>query len=113
MKKLLPTSTVGSLPKPSWLATPEKLWSPWKLDNEKILEGKQDALRISLQEQLLSGLDIICDGEQTRQHFVTTFVESLSGVDFQNKKTVKIRNRYNANVPVVVDEIVRQKPVFI
>ena len=113
MKKLLPTSTVGSLPKPAWLAPPEKLWSPWKLENEQLLEGKQDALRVSLQEQHLAGVDIISDGEQTRQHFVTTFIEQLNGVDFKNRKTVKIRDRYDASVPVVVDEVVRKKAVFV
>ncbi|MBL2545137.1 methionine synthase, partial [Klebsiella pneumoniae] len=71
MKKLLPTSTAGSLPKPSWLAEPEKLWSPWKLQDEGLAEGKQDALRLSLQEQQHAGIDIVSDGEQTRQHFVT------------------------------------------
>jgi 5-methyltetrahydropteroyltriglutamate--homocysteine methyltransferase len=113
MIKLLPTSIVGSLPKPVWLAPPEKLWSPWKLEGEDLLEGKQDALRISLHEQLLAGVDIISDGEQTRQHFVTTFIEHLSGVDFTNRKTVKIRNRYDASVPVVIGEVVRQKAVFV
>ncbi|XOT97717.1 methionine synthase, partial [Alcaligenes pakistanensis] len=72
MKKLLPTATAGSLPKPSWLAEPEKLWSPWRLEGEDLVEGKKDALRLSLQEQLHAGIDIISDGEQTRQHFVTT-----------------------------------------
>ena len=113
MKKLLPTSTVGSLPKPEWLASPEKLWSPWKLKGNQLLEAKQDALRISLQEQQLAGVDIISDGEQTRQHFVTTFIEHLSGVDFENRKIVKIRDRYDASVPVVVDEVTRQKAVFV
>jgi 5-methyltetrahydropteroyltriglutamate--homocysteine methyltransferase len=113
MKKLLPTSIVGSLPKPAWLAPPEKLWSPWKLDGDQLLEGKQDALRISLQEQQLAGVDIISDGEQTRQHFVTTFIEHLSGVDFENRQIVKIRNRYDASVPVVVSEVARQKAVFV
>ena len=113
MKKLLPTSTVGSLPKPAWLAPPEKLWSTWKLEGNQILEGKQDALRVSFHEQQLAGIDIISDGEQTRQHFVTTFIEHLSGVDFQNRKTVKIRDRYDASVPVVVDEVARQKAVFV
>lgn len=113
MKKLLPTSTVGSLPKPAWLATPKELWSPWKLEGEQLVEGKQDALRISLHEQQLAGVDIISDGEQTRQHFVTTFIEHLSGVDFENRKIVKIRDRYDASVPVVVDEIARQKAVFV
>ena len=113
MKKILPTSIVGSLPKPIWLAPPEKLWSPWKLEGNQLKEGKEDALRISLQEQQLAGIDIISDGEQTRQHFVTTFIEHLNGVDFKNRKTVKIRNRYDASVPVVVDQITRQKPVFV
>ena len=113
MKKLLPTSTVGSLPKPTWLASPQKLWSPWELKGEPLLEGKQDALRIALQEQQLAGLDIISDGEQTRQHFVTTFIEHLSGVDFENRKVVKIRDRYDASVPVVIDEIKRRKSVFV
>ena len=113
MKNILPTSTVGSLPKPAWLAPPEKLWAPWKLEGDQLLEGKQDALRISLQEQHSSGIDIISDGEQTRQHFVTTFIEHLSGVDFKNRKTVKIRDRYEASVPVVVDEVARQKAVFV
>ena len=113
MKTVLPTSTAGSLPKPSWLAQPETLWSPWKLQNDELVEGKQDALRLSLQEQLLAGIDIVSDGEQTRQHFVTTFIEHLSGVDFEKREIVKIRNRYDASVPTVVDEVARQKPVFV
>ena len=110
---LLPTSIVGSLPKPAWLAAPEKLWSPWKLEGGQLSEGKQDALRITLQEQELEGLDIVCDGEQTRQHFVTTFIEHLSGVDFENRRTVRIRDRYDASVPMVVGDVARQKAVFV
>src|SRR5690606_27879887 len=82
-------------------------------EGDLLREGKQDALRISLHEQQLAGLDIICDGEQTRQHFVTTFIEYLSGVDFENRKTVRIRNRYDASVPVVVGDVARQKAVFV
>lgn len=110
---LLPTSTAGSLPKPSWLAEPEKLWSPWKLEGDALIEAKQDALRVSLQEQLHAGLDIVGDGEQTRQHFVTTFIEHLDGVDFEKRQTVRIRNRYEASVPSVVGAVSRQKPVFV
>lgn len=113
MKKLLPTSTAGSLPKPSWLAQPETLWSPWKLQGEELVEGKQDALRLALQEQQQAGIDIVSDGEQTRQHFVTTFIEHLSGVDFEKRETVRIRDRYDASVPTVVGAVTRQKPVFV
>ncbi|EAR62575.1 methionine synthase [Neptuniibacter caesariensis] len=113
MKKLLPTSTAGSLPKPSWLAEPEKLWSPWKLEGAELTSGKQDALLVTLQEQGNAGIDIVSDGEQTRQHFVTTFIENLSGVDFEKCKTVRIRNRYDANVPTVVGPVSRKKAVFV
>jgi 5-methyltetrahydropteroyltriglutamate--homocysteine methyltransferase len=109
----LPTSTAGSLPKPSWLAEPEKLWSPWNLQGEELADGKRDALRVSLQEQQHAGIDIVSDGEQSRQHFVTTFIEHLDGVDFEKRETVRIRDRYDASVPTVVDPVSRQKAVFV
>lgn len=110
---LLPTSIVGSLPKPSWLSETETLWSPWKLEGTALAEGKQDAMRAAVLEQTRRGIDIISDGEQTRQHFVTTFIEHLSGVDFENKQTVLIRDRYEANVPSVVGAVERKAPVFV
>lgn len=113
MAILLPTSTAGSLPKPSWLAEPEKLWSAWKLEGEELLQAKRDALSLSLHEQLQAGIDIVSDGEQTRQHFVTTFIEHLEGVDFEKRETMRIRNRYDASVPSVVGEVSRKQPVFI
>ncbi|RAS66337.1 5-methyltetrahydropteroyltriglutamate--homocysteine methyltransferase [Vibrio diazotrophicus] len=113
MTKLFPTSTAGSLPKPIWLAQPEVLWSPWKLEGQELIDGKHEALRVALQEQLLAGTDIVSDGEQTRQHFVTTFIEHLNGVDFENRQTVKIRDRYEASVPSVVGPVSRQKAVFV
>ncbi|KAA0920039.1 methionine synthase [Dietzia sp. ANT_WB102] len=113
MNQILPTSTVGSLPKPSWLARPETLWAPWKLQGDELVEGKMDALRIAVKEQSDRGIDIVSDGEQTRQHFVTTFIEHLDGVDFAQRETVRIRNRYDASVPTVVGAVSRSKPVFI
>lgn len=112
-RTLLPTAIVGSLPKPLWLAEPEKLWSPWKLEGDALVEGKRDALRVAVQEQTRRGIDILSDGEQTRQHFVTTFIEHLSGVDFERRETVRIRDRYDASVPTVVGAVSRDQPVFV
>ena len=113
MNRILPSSTAGSLPKPSWLAEPEKLWSPWKLEGDELAVAKHDALRLALDDQRQAGIDIVGDGEQTRQHFVTTFIEHLSGVDFEKRETVRIRNRYDASVPTVVGAVARPKPVFV
>ncbi|MFT0138619.1 methionine synthase [Alcanivoracaceae bacterium MT1] len=113
MSTLLPTSIVGSLPKPSWLAEPERLWSPWKLEGPELAEGRLDALSLAADEQRLAGIDIIADGEQTRQHFVTTFIEHLRGVDFEHRETVRIRNRYDASVPTVIGAVSRPTSVFV
>lgn len=41
MNPILPTTTVGSLPKPSWLAQPETLWSPWRLTGPELIEASR------------------------------------------------------------------------
>ena len=113
MQTLLRTTLAGSLPKPSWLAEPEALWAAWKLEGADLAEGKRDAVRLALRDQEHAGIDIVSDGEQTRRHFVTTFIEALDGVDFEHKKTVRIRNRYDAAVPVVVGPVARRHPVYV
>jgi len=110
---LLQTTIAGSLPKPAWLAEPKKLWAPWLLEGALLDEGKRDAMRLVLGDQESAGIDIVTDGEQTRRHFVTTFIESLDGVDFEHKRTVRIRNRYDADVPVVVGKVARKRPVYV
>ena len=113
MPRLLPTTIAGSLPKPAWLAEPLALWAPWKLDGDALAQGTQDAVRLALFDQEHAGIDIVTDGEQTRRHFVTTFIECLDGVDFANKKTVRIRNRYDADVPMVVGPVSRRHPIYV
>ena len=108
---LLAATHVGSLPKPAWLAEPEKLWAPWKLEGAALAEGKRDAVRLVVDMQEKAGLDILSDGEQTRRHFVNGYMEKLEGIDFRNLKTVRIRNRYDANVPRVVGPVSRPAPV--
>jgi 5-methyltetrahydropteroyltriglutamate--homocysteine methyltransferase len=110
---LLQTTIAGSLPKPTWLAEPVALWAPWKLDGDALASAKQDAVRLALFDQEHAGIDIVTDGEQTRRHFVTTFLEGLTGVDFANKKTVRIRNRYDADVPMVVGAVSRRHPIYV
>jgi 5-methyltetrahydropteroyltriglutamate--homocysteine methyltransferase len=111
MRPLLQTTIAGSLPKPSWLAEPEKLWAPWKLEGEALAEGNRDAVRLVLAMQEKAGIDIVTDGEQTRRHFVNGYMERLEGIDFKNLKTMRIRNRYDANVPRVVGAVARPEPV--
>ncbi|ARQ03093.1 methionine synthase (B12-independent) [Pseudorhodoplanes sinuspersici] len=97
------TTIAGSLPKPSWLAEPEKLWAPWRLQGDELTAAKWDATILAVKLQEDSGIDIVCDGEQARQHFVHGFLERIEGIDFANKVEMGIRNdRYKAMVPQVV-----------
>jgi len=109
---MLETTIAGSLPKPSWLAEPRKLWAPWRLDGEMLAEGKRDATLLALQLQEDAGIDIVTDGEQSRQHFVHGFLEAIDGIDFERRVTMGIRNnRYQALVPTVTGRLRRQRPV--
>jgi 5-methyltetrahydropteroyltriglutamate--homocysteine methyltransferase len=97
------TTIAGSLPKPAWLAEPGKLWPQWKLEGEALAEAKRDATLLWIKAQEDAGMDIVSDGEQSRQHFVHGFLESVQGIDFDHKVKMGIRNnRYEAMVPTVV-----------
>jgi 5-methyltetrahydropteroyltriglutamate--homocysteine methyltransferase len=97
------TTIAGSLPKPSWLAEPGKLWPQWKLSGEALAEAKRDATLLWIKSQEDAGIDVLSDGEQSRQHFVHGFLESVEGIDFEHKVKMGIRNnRYDAMVPTVV-----------
>src|SRR5213076_2505538 len=109
---LLQTTIAGSLPKPAWLAEPKKLWAPWLLEGDLLEEGKRDAMRLRLADQEAAGIDIVTDGEQTRRHFVTTFIESLKGVVSEGERAVRIRDRCDGDGPVVVGPVGGGKPVF-
>jgi 5-methyltetrahydropteroyltriglutamate--homocysteine methyltransferase len=93
----------GSLPKPAWLAEPQKLWPQWKARGDELVQAKRDATLLWVKLQEDAGLDIIGDGEQARQHFVHGFLEQVEGIDFEHKVTMGIRDgRYDAQVPQVV-----------
>ncbi|WP_119419518.1 methionine synthase [Desertibaculum subflavum] len=96
-------SIAGSLPKPFWLAETDKLWPAWKAAGEELAAAKRDATLLWLKAQEDAGLDIVTDGEQSRQHFVHGFLEFVAGIDFEHKVTMGIRNnRYDAQVPQVI-----------
>jgi 5-methyltetrahydropteroyltriglutamate--homocysteine methyltransferase len=97
------TTIAGSLPKPAWLAETGKLWPAWRVQGAELEHAKRDATLLWLKEQEDAGVDIVSDGEQSRQHFVHGFLEFVEGIDFEHKVKMGIRNnRYDAMVPVVV-----------
>ncbi len=97
------TAIAGSLPKPAWLAETHKLWPQWRAQGDELAQAKLDATRLWIKAQEDAGLDVIGDGEQSRQHFVHGFLERVGGIDFEHKVEMGIRaDRYKAMVPQVV-----------
>jgi 5-methyltetrahydropteroyltriglutamate--homocysteine methyltransferase len=100
---LFPTAIAGSLPKPAWLAVPNKLWAPWRLEGDELAAAKDDATLLAIKLQEDAGIDIVGDGEQARQHFVHGFLDVVDGIDFAKRVEMGIRNdRYKAMCPTVV-----------
>jgi 5-methyltetrahydropteroyltriglutamate--homocysteine methyltransferase len=100
---MFPTTIAGSLPKPSWLAEPNKLWPAWRLAGPELDAAKRDATLLVIKQQEDAGIDIVTDGEQSRQHFVHGFLEHVEGIDFSHRVEMGIRkDRYKAMVPTVV-----------
>lgn len=96
------STIAGSLPKPAWLAEPNKLWPQWRLAGAELETAKADATLLAIKEQEDAGIDIVSDGEMSRQHFVHGFLERIDGIDFAHKVEMGIRNdRYKAMVPTV------------
>jgi 5-methyltetrahydropteroyltriglutamate--homocysteine methyltransferase len=96
------TTIAGSLPKPAWLAEPNMLWPPWRLSGDDLAAAKRDATLLAIKQQEDAGIDIVTDGEQSRQHFVHGFLENVEGIDFGRRVEMGIRNnRYKAMVPTV------------
>jgi 5-methyltetrahydropteroyltriglutamate--homocysteine methyltransferase len=99
---MFPTTIAGSLPKPSWLAEPGRLWAPWRPAGAELEATKLDATLVAIKLQEDADIDIVTDGEQSRQHFVHGFLEAVNGVDFTNRVEMGIRDgRYKAMVPTV------------
>ena len=100
------TATAGSLPKPAWLAETEKLWPTWRADGAELAQAKLDATLLCIKAQEDAGLDVIGDGEMSRQHFVHGFLAQVEGIDFAHKVEMAIRDgRYKAMVPQVVSAL--------
>ncbi|MDE2285687.1 MAG: methionine synthase [Hyphomicrobiales bacterium] len=99
---LFPSTIAGSLPKPAWLAEPNKLWAQWRSHGDELAQAKDDAILLAIKLQEDAGIDIVTDGEQARQHFVHGFLEAVEGIDFDKRVEMGIRNnRYKAMCPTV------------
>jgi 5-methyltetrahydropteroyltriglutamate--homocysteine methyltransferase len=103
MLPLIPTTIVGSLPKPSWLA-PDwySIAGNWRLSGDALREAQDDATRLAVTAQIEAGIDIVCDGEQRRPAHHSYFLTQLEGIDFATMKAKTVRGgKLTQDVPRV------------
>lgn len=82
---LIPTTIIGSMPKPRWLTSEWfSITEKWRLSGAELEEAFDDATRLALADQQHAGVDIVCDGEQRRPTHFSYFLAQLNNVDFVN-----------------------------
>ena len=87
------TTTVGSFPRPSWLAKPERSQVNFRFDGTILKEAQDDATRLTIQTQERIGLDLLTDGEQRRPHFINHVLAAFNGIDLVHQGVKKIYRR--------------------
>ena len=104
---IIPTTIIGSMPKPGWLTSEwYSIAGSWRFSGPALDEACEDATRLALADQVEAGIDIVCDGEQRRPSHHSYFLAHLNGVDFQTMKPKARRGGANLqDVPCVVDAI--------
>jgi 5-methyltetrahydropteroyltriglutamate--homocysteine methyltransferase len=113
---MLEASIVGSLPKPSWLAVPNMLRAPWRLDGRELSDAQDDAVSLAILEQERAGLATVTDGEVRRRHYVWGFLDGLTGIDTENLANARSRGgRYAETTEVarIVGPVERNGPVLL
>ena len=100
---LIPTTIIGSLPKPAWLTSEwYSVAECWNLSGAALAEALDDATRLAVVDQEQAGIDIICDGEQRRPTHYSYFVGQLGGIDCERMKPKVMRGgKTRQDVPVV------------
>lgn len=108
---LLPTTTVGSFPKPQYLLKARRKFDSGQrgVGELKRLEEKATREWVSAQEKI--GLDVLVDGEMYRGDMATHFANNLDG--FKISGLVRsYGNRYYRK-PIIVDEVSWRGPITV
>jgi 5-methyltetrahydropteroyltriglutamate--homocysteine methyltransferase len=113
---MLEPSIVGSLPKPSWLAEPNILKAPWRLEGPELSAAQDDAVRLAILDQEQAGLSTVTDGEVRRRHYIWGLLDGLTGIDTENLGRARSRGgRYSDTTEVarIVGPVERRAPVLL
>jgi 5-methyltetrahydropteroyltriglutamate--homocysteine methyltransferase len=107
-------TTVGSFPRPAWLANRTTGSVQFAPEGDALDEAKDDATVISILDQESAGLDLLTDGEQRRTSFINHILAGWDGIDLSKLSPKAIRRRDNPRpVPTVVGQVRRRVPAAV
>jgi 5-methyltetrahydropteroyltriglutamate--homocysteine methyltransferase len=108
-------TTVGSFPRPSWLADRDRSQVIFRLPATVLQEAQDDATRVVLHMQERIGLDLLTDGEQRRPHFINHILAALNGIDLIKLGIKKVyrRREQDHRVPRIVGKVQRRVPAVV
>jgi 5-methyltetrahydropteroyltriglutamate--homocysteine methyltransferase len=111
----LTTTTIGSFPRPTWLAQTDRSRATFRLEGDTLREAQDDATLVTLREQEELGLDILTDGEQRREGFIFHMARTWDGIDLVNQAQKDVYRRRNAPrvVPRITGKIKRRAPATV
>ena len=76
----LATTSIGSFPRPRWLAKTNVTRAAFVVPPENIQEACDDATILVLRHQEKLGLDLVTDGEQRREGFIFHIAGQWNGI---------------------------------
>src|SRR6056297_2314600 len=85
---ILPTTIVGSYPKPKWLNKAFKKLQKGKMTEEEMQPLFEKAILQVIEDHKKAGVDIISDGEMRRTEMVEFFAENIDGFDIYDRVRV-------------------------
>jgi 5-methyltetrahydropteroyltriglutamate--homocysteine methyltransferase len=112
---LIAATTIGSFPRPSWLAQTDRSRAIFRLEGATLKEAQDDATALSIHTQERIGLDLLSDGEQRRTGFINHILAAFDGVDLAHEAVKQIyrRREQPRPVPRVVGKIKRRAPAIV
>ncbi len=108
-------TTIGSFPRPNWLAQPDRARVIFRLEGDTLKEAQDDATALSIHNQEQIGLDLLSDGEQRRTGFINHILAGFDGVDLAHEalKPIYRRRAQERMVPRIVGKIKRRTPAIL
>jgi 5-methyltetrahydropteroyltriglutamate--homocysteine methyltransferase len=108
-------TTIGSFPRPNWLAQNDRARAIFRLEGEALKEAQDDATALSIHTQEHVGLDLLSDGEQRRTGFINHILAGFDGIDLEHEavKIIYRRREQPRPVPRIVGKIKRRAPAIV